>query len=58
MDWGLLSLKNSDFSHKDFPKYSVLNLQFFSRNFLSLSLITAIGKYIYWQNYKLSRALS
>ena len=40
-----------------FPRYSVGNLEFFSGNLFIVSLITAIAKYIYCQNYELSRAL-
>ena len=54
----LLPSKNLDLSQRYFPTYSISNLQLFSGNLLSLSLITAIAKYIYCQNYELSRALS
>ena len=49
-----LSPKNTDLSQR----HSVSNLHFFSGNLLLLSLITAIGKYIYCQNYKISGDLS
>ena len=58
MAYGLLLPKNPDLSHKYFPRYSVSNLQFFSENLRSLSLIAAIAKYIYCQNQKLLRVLS
>ena len=54
----LLPSKNLDLSQRYFPTYSISNLQLFSGNLLSLSLITAIAKYIYCQNYELLRALS
>ena len=45
--------------HTDiFQNTASQSCNFFSGNLLSLRLITAIGKYIYWQNYKLSRAVS
>ena len=44
-------------SHKYFWRYSVSNLQFFSGNLRSLSLIPAIAKYTYCQNYKLLSSL-
>ena len=55
MAWVLLPLQNSDLSRRYFRRYSVTNLQFFSRNLLFLRLITAIRKYILWRNYILSR---
>ena len=51
----MLTLKNSDLSQRHFHRYSVSNLQFFSQNLLLIRLITAIPKYISWQNYILSR---
>ena len=48
---------NSDLSHRYCHRYSVSNLQFFSRTLLLLRVITAIRKYILWQNYILSRPL-
>ena len=58
MDYVLLSPKDLGLAHTDFRKYTVSKLQFFSENLLLFSLITAIGKYIYRQNCKLSRALA